>query len=394
MDLRARAEAEIRDLITRKRTQAEKEESEIRGEVEFFWKVFEAGQKSIGVDPTRMDLDAGQLTAVGGARMAGRSSTSVTSPSRNFTPSQHRERTSFGAGTTPRPSGGVSPPGVSFGGAGSLLSASLSTHGFYMQAQQAAKEPAEVPASSTSALRSPTSTLARLTFEQNSITMPYQQRKSGVDLDVAASMRVSHLGDLYAQQENNGSVHNRPDTRDRRYYDPGADVEDIVSIRDERSPSLGRREKVEREGGKGDIELNPFAESSQVSAASSYQGSNHGDRTTPPGVVKVDIEEEQLRTPRGRAVKPIGESISPARLGPSTTRASPSPAATVKSGEDSKNEKPSTATRLSSDGHGPTRKKVTFEEPSPQRTDTVKEASQIDEEGEEIIPSETDGQFP
>ncbi|KAJ9093701.1 hypothetical protein QFC21_006297 [Naganishia friedmannii] len=392
MDLRARAEAEIRDLIARKRTQAEKDESEIRGEVEFFWKVFEAGQKSIGVDPTRVNLDAGQLTAVGGARMAGRPSMSATSPSRNFSPTPSRERTSFGAGTTPHPGAGISPPGVSFGGAGSLLSASLSTHGFYLQPREAAKEPADTPRASTPALRSPTSTLAKLTFEQNSITMPYQQRKSGVDLDVAASMRVSHLGDLYAQQENNGSTHNRPDTRDRRYYDPGADVEDMVSsIRDERSPSLGRREKVEREGGKGDIELNPFAESSQVSAASSYQGSNHGDRPIPPSVVRVDGEEEQLRTPRGRAVKPIGESISPARLGPSTTRASPSPAGTLKSADqDGKNEKPPTATRVSSDGQGPMRKKVTFEEPSSQRADTAKEISPTEEEGEEIIPSETD----
>ncbi|KAJ9124602.1 hypothetical protein QFC24_003395 [Naganishia onofrii] len=394
-DLRARAEAEIKELIRQKRTQAEKEESEVRGEVEFFWKVFEAGQKSIGVDPTRMDLDAGQLTAVGGARMAGRPSTSGTTPSRNFSPTQSRERTSFGAVSTPHPGTDISPPSVSFGGAGSLLGASLSTHGFYLQSQQAAKQPPETPRATTPAtLRSPTSAIAKLTFEQNSITMPYQQRKSGVDLDVAASMRVSHLGDLYAQQENNESMHNRPDTRDRRYYDPGADVEDIVSsIRDERSPSLGRREKVEREGGKGDIELNPFAESSQVSAASSYQGSNHGDRAIPPSLVKVDLEEEQLRTPRGRAVKPIGESISPARLGPSTTRASPSPAATLKSTDpDDKNEKPPTATRLSSDGQGPMRKKVTFEEPSPQRTDTAKEVSLTEEESEEILPSETDGE--
>ncbi|KAJ9123036.1 hypothetical protein QFC22_001225 [Naganishia vaughanmartiniae] len=393
MDLRARAEAEIKDLIIGKRRQAEKEESEIRGEVEFFWKVFEAGQKSIGVDPTRVDLDEGQLTAVGGDRMAGRPSTSATSPSRNFSPAQTRDRTSFGSGTTPHPGAGISPPGVSFGGAGSLLSASLSTHGFYLQPRQAAKDPAETPRASTPAIRSPTSTIAKLMFEQNSITMPYQQRKSGVDLDVAASMRVSHLGDLYDQQENNGSTHNRPDTRDRRYYDPGADVENAVSsIRDERSPSLGRREKVEREGGKGDIELNPFAESSQVSAASSYQGSNHGDRPIPPSVVKGDADEEQLRTPRGRAVKPIGESISPARLGPSTTRASPSPAATLKSSDqDSKNGKPPTATRLSSDGQGPVRKKVTFEEPSSQTADAVTQASYTEEEGEEIVPSETDG---
>ncbi|KAJ9112626.1 hypothetical protein QFC19_000646 [Naganishia cerealis] len=396
MDLRSHAEAEIREVIVQKRSQAEKEESEIRGEVEFFWKAFETGQKSIGVDPSRADLDAGPLKAVGGARAGGRASISATDPSRTFSSSQSRGGSSFGVGTVPDPGTGISPPGISFGGAGSLLSASLSTHGFYPQTRSVEKEAVETPAAAlSSALRSPPSHHAKVMFEQNSITMPYQQRKSGIDLDVAASMRVSHMGDLYPSHDNSGSVsaqHNRPDTRDRRYYDPGADVEDIISsIRDERSPSIGRREKEEREGGKGDIELHPFAESSQVSAASSYQGSNHGDRPNAPNSSKVDIGEEQLRTPRGRAIKPIGESISPAQIGPSTTKASISPAATLTSADqEGKNDKPSKPARMSSDGHGPLRKKVTFEEPELQRTDTLKAVPQIGEEAEEIIPSEAD----
>lgn len=333
-------------------------EEDVRGRVEYLWDAYEKGHREFGIEsqePTQKPATPGSSGAF---------------PSTNHRPP------SFGVGT-PRPQIN-NPSPTTFGGAGSLLSASLSTHGFFPQSFKAADTPAP-----TKPARRPSVTGHKPTFEQNSITMPYQHRKSGIDLDLAASLRVSNMSDLYSSPAT-GSQHNRPDTHDRRYYDPGADVEDPTTAAD-RSPSLGRREKIERAGGKGDIELQPFAESSQVSAASSYQAS-HDSSASPLAVggTKSDGkgEEEQLRMPRGRAVKPIGESISPAQLGiPREGRKdSVSPAATVTSAD-----KPANG-RTASDGQVPMRKKVTFEEP-----DAVVGEVHVEREEEEILPSEPEG---
>lgn len=342
--------------MQRKRRQVEAFEEDLRGRVEYLWDAYEKGHREFGLDPE-------ETATLGKPAIPGSS---------GAFPTNHRPP-SFGVGT-PRPQIN-NPSPTTFGGAGSLLSASLSTHGFFPQSFKAAA----VPPPTT---RRPSVTGHKPTFEQNSITMPYQHRKSGIDLDLAASLRVSNMSDLYSSPAT-GSQHNRPDTHDRRYYDPGADVEDPTTVA-ERSPSLGRREKIERAGGKGDIELQPFAESSQVSAASSYQAS-HDSSVSPLTVgAKSDGkgEEEQLRTPRGRAVKPIGESISPAHLGiPREGRKdSVSPAATVTSAD-----KPTNG-RTVSDGQVPMRKKVTFEEPNEVASQVV-----VEREEEEILPSEPEG---
>lgn len=354
---RAQVEREIREFVRGKRGQVDRVEREVRGEVEYLWEAFEAGQRERGDEA---EAEVG-VARVGSFRPARGSFTGMTRPD------------------VP------SPPAATFGGAGSLLGASLSTHGFFPQ-HRTEREPVPPVVSPTSPR--PTAANHKPTFEQNSITMPYQQRKSGIDLDVAASLRVSNMSDLYTQPST-GSTHNRPDTHDRRYFDPGADVEDVaVAPRAERSPSLGKREKIERAGGKGDIELQPFAESSQVSAASSYQAS-HEDGWGKGGAASG--EEEQLRTPRGRAVKPIGESISPAQLNiPDKGRKgsdSVSPAVTVKSLD-----KPGDGARAVSDGQVPTRKKVTFEEPTEKQAPAeVLPAETHDEDG---LPSEPEGECP
>jgi hypothetical protein len=345
-DVRARAEHEVAVFVTRKRREVEEEEMAVRGQVEYLWKAFERGQREQGIDGVDEARGRGPVSP-NGAR-----------------------KTSFGAVVRPDL---TSPTGeTSFGGAGSLLSASLSTHGFMAQ------RPRDPPnAASLAAKASPRqpSTHGKPNFEQNSITMPYQQRKSGIDLDVAASLRVSNMADLYSSPSGAGaSMHNRPDTRDRRYFDPGADVED-TDIRAERSPSLGKREKIERVGGQGDIELQPFAESSQVSAASSYQ-----DSSGPREIARKE-EEEQLRTPRGRAVKPIGDSISPATLNV--------PVRKTRTGSDSS---PATVKSLDKHPEPPvTGKRVTFEEPSAVSRDV---AEVIDEDdAEEDMQDKQEGKF-
>ncbi|GHJ86298.1 hypothetical protein NliqN6_2700 [Naganishia liquefaciens] len=349
---RTRAEEEIAAFVRRKRDDVEREEALTRGGVEHLWRAFERAER------TRAAA-AGRLGELG---HEGRRPGLAASPAGG-------RKTSFG-GVGVRSPDVVSPTGEpSFGGAGSLLGASLSTHGFMAQ------RPRDSLTTTTTTTTTPTaaaaaaaratsprqpSAHAKPSFEQNSITMPYQQRKSGIDLDVAASLRVSNMADLYASPATAGgaSMHNRPDTRDRRYYDPGADVEDAKAITAERSPSAGKRAKIERVGGQGDIELQPFAESSQVSAASSYQGS--------PGAVigqsrsvrgREGDEEEQLRTPRGRAVKPLTDSISPAQLGV--------PAAGTKAGTGS-DSSPATVKSLEKQAVdlAPVGKRVTFEEPA------------------------------
>lgn len=359
-DARHRAEEEIKAFVLRKRGEVERVEEEARGRVEYLWNAYESGRKELGMDPDEPAAQGKPVISALGAF-----------------PTTNPRSPSFSVGT-PRPAMN-NPSPTTFGGAGSLLSASLSTHGFFPQSSKTAEIPAPAPSR-----RRPSASGSKPTFEHNSITMPFHHRKSGIDLDVAASLRVSNMSDLYASPAS-GSTHNRPDTHDRRYFDPGADVEDPTPVTAERSPSLGRREKIERAGGKGDIELQPFAESSQVSAASSYQAS-HEDSPAPMtvgnGKTPAKGDEEQLRTPRGRAVKPIGESISPAQLGPAAEgrKDSVSPAATVTS-----QDKPAATGRAASDGQVPTRKRVTFEEP--------KEVAGVVEarEEEEILPSEPEG---
>lgn len=329
--------------MRRKRSEVEAEEAAVRGQVEFLWRAFEKGQRARG-------MDAGEDVVVGRGPVS---------------PSGGRN-TSFRGVTRPDLMG---PAGeTSFGGAGSLLSASLSTHGFMAQRPRDPPTASSVAAASAAATSPRHPAHVKPNFEQNSITMPYQQRKSGIDLDVAASLRVSNMADLYASPSAGASMHNRPDTRDRRYYDPGADVED-AAIQTERSPSLGKRAKIERVGGQGDIELQPFAESSQVSAASSYQGS---PRTS--GAREIDgrgkEEEDQLRTPRGRAVKPIGDSISPAQLSV--------PVGKKRTGSDSS---PGTVKSLDKHPEPPVAgKRVTFEEPTVMGREEVERIEEDDTE--------------
>lgn len=345
-DVRKQAEDEVAAFVARKRGEVEAEEARTRGGVEYLWKAFERGEAARGVDPTQ---------------------------ARRGPVSPGGRKTSFGAVSRPDISSPTGEP--SFGGAGSLLGASLSTHGFMAQ------RPGDPPTSASLArATSPRqqSAYVKPSFEQNSITMPYQQRKSGIDLDVAASLRVSNMADLYASPAAGGaSMHNRPDTRDRRYYDPGADVEDAKAITAERSPSAGKRAKIERVGGQGDIELQPFAESSQVSAASSYQGSpGAGGREIGRG--GKEGEEEQLRTPRGRAVKPLTDSISPAQLGV--------PAVKGRTGSDSS---PATVKSLEGQTDAPVGKRVTFEEPA----ETSRQEPERTEEEEGDTPDKTEGEF-
>lgn len=345
-DVRKQAEDEVAAFVARKRGEVEAEEARARGGVEYLWKAFERGERARGVDSTE---------------------------ARRGPVSPGERKKSFGAVARPDIS---SPTGETpIGGGGSLLGAWLSTHGFMAQ------RPRDPPTSASLArATSPRQQSAHVkpSFEQNSITMPYQQRKSGIDLDVAASLRVSNMADLYASPSGGGaSMHNRPDTRDRRYYEPGADVEEAKAITAERSPSAGKRAKIERVGGQGDIELQPFAESSQVSAASSYQGSPGTGVGISDGRVGKEGEEEQLRTPRGRAVKPLTDSISPAQLGV--------PAHKGRTGSDSS---PATVKSLEGQTDAPIGKRVTFEEPSA----TSRQEPVPTEEEEEDTPDKAEGE--
>jgi hypothetical protein len=101
-DVRARAEHEVAVFVTRKRREVEEEEMAVRGQVEYLWKAFERGQREQGIDGVDEARGRGPVSP-NGAR-----------------------KTSFGAVVRPDL---TSPTGeTSFGGAGSLLSASLSTH--------------------------------------------------------------------------------------------------------------------------------------------------------------------------------------------------------------------------------------------------------------------------
>jgi hypothetical protein len=224
-------------------------------------------------------------------------------------------------------------------------------------------------------------------FNSNPITTPFHRgAKSGVDLDVVSSLRISHMDERFGHGSSVGGgsravtseMHHSLGRKGNRYHNPldtDLDVEaDDPAMRDPSPSKLDRvleREEDVREGGEGDIALHPFAESSQVSAASSYkdqrsdeelsvreperQGS--GEKDMPPrGRRPSFMVPEEERTPRPRNVKHLSSS-SPETMrrlsNTSSSRRSAMGGAKGGADADQKEE---------GEGSGSTRKKVKFEE--------------------------------
>lgn len=293
--LRQQTEREIREYIEYKRREIDHVESSVRSEVERAWKAFELANRLQGID-----VDSSH--APSSSRQA-QSSTSV--PAR---------RVSFGS-TTGRPQMASSPSPaaqVSTGFPPSLLSASLSANAFVRPDWQRSRSPQDLGS--------------------NPITAPYHASK--VDLDVAASLRVSNMPE-FDRQENNGIE------RRMRRRSGSSDIDPIVA----RSPSESQSSKNGSEGrGVEDIELNPFAASTQPSASSSYQ--------------------DDERTPRTRTIKDLGRSLPEAE-------------------EDGLESQATTAKEETTSS----RKRVTFQEPAPVDTADQDSDEAADEQQRSEQPS-------
>lgn len=234
---RQQTEREIREYIEEKRREIDRAETSIRFEVESAWKAFELANRLKGIN-----VDAQPLAQ----------------PSSSAPP----RRTSFGSTSRPRMNASPSPAAqVSTGFPPSLLSASLSANAFVRPDWQ----------------RSPRSPQD---LGSNPITAPYHASK--VDLDVAASLRVSNMPE-FDRQENNGME------RRMRRRSGSSDMDPIVPRSPSESQSSPRSKNGSEGRGEEDIELNPFAASTQPSASSSYQ--------------------DDERTPRTRTIKDLGRSL-------------------------------------------------------------------------------------
>ena len=176
-------------------------------------------------------------------------------------------------------------------------------------------------------------------LNSNPITTPFHRgTKSGVDLDVVSSLRISHMDERFGHGAAMGGgtravtaeMHHSLSRKGNRYHNPlDTDLDVEADDPADRDPSPSKLDKVlereedVREGGEGDIALNPFAESSQVSAASSYKDQRSDEepsvrepervagkeREMPPRGRKPSfLVPEEERTPRPRNVKHLSSS--------------------------------------------------------------------------------------
>lgn len=273
-------------------------------------------------------------------------------------------------------------------------------------------------------------------INSNPITAPFHRgSKSGVDLDVVSSLRISHMDERFGHGSSVGGMgmgggsrpvtsemHHSLGRKGNRYHNPldtDLDVEADDPARSLRDPSPSRsnrldrvieREEDVREGGEGDIQLNPFAESSQVSAASSYKdqreddkvlprdlgpGQEGGEREMPPrGRRPSFLVPEEERTPRPRNVKHLSSSSPETMRRLSNTSGSRRSAMGGKSGGETEGKE---------DGEAPVaaRKKVKFDEAVVVKDDRARsdeeqmqrEGTGVDEPEDSGLISSADGEY-
>lgn len=170
----------------------------------------------------------------------------------------------------------------------SLLSVSMSTSNFPSflareresrpNAASSSLSPSPRPLQSVSP-RSPKSP-----HQDNPIIAPIHLPKYGPDKDIASSLMISNLEGLYnSRSRSHDSPEQFSSRRKNRGFNPldtDLDEADPAELDPERTrlDSLVAREPEVRPGGEGDITLNPFAESTQASAASSYKSDNGEDK--------------------------------------------------------------------------------------------------------------------
>ena len=419
--VREEVDKEILEFVTRKRKQVASVQRRARGECEILYKSYEKACRMRGValrgEEKEQDARSRPSVSQGMEGAAGTRSTSSERPTKE----------SFGEPSVPGSASGLAldVPGratasrmpirssvAQTGYGSSLLSASLSVSYFpQQQGQQQGQQQQQVgiaaptpsangndttPRPGRSPMKSPqvvdhsfqkVEPIGGLSFNSNPITTPFHRgAKSGVDLDVVSSLRISHMDERFGHGSSVGGgsravtseMHHSLGRKGNRYHNPldtDLDVEaDDPAMRDPSPSKLDRvleREEDVREGGEGDIALHPFAESSQVSAASSYkdqrsdedlpvreperQGS--GEKDMPPrGRRPSFMVPEEERTPRPRNVKHLSSSSPETMRRLSNTSSSRRSAmGGAKSGADADQKEEGEAS-------GSTRKKVKFEE--------------------------------
>jgi len=279
-------------------------------------------------------------------------------------------------------------------------------------------------------------------LNSNPITAPFHRAtRSGVDLDVVSSLRISHMderlgvggaaagmgggagGTMGSSRPVTAEAHHSLGRKGNRYHNPLDTDLDVKA--DDPSPSnhhnhnkLGsvvEREEDVREGGEGDITLHPFAESSQVSAASSYKDTGSEDelsirsppsaRATAPDPERLGAKEpemlavrgrrpssllvpEEERTPRPRNVKHLSSSS------PETMRKLSGSAGHKRSSMGGTREANAAAERKEDDQEQPVpaaaaRKKVKFDEAVVEKDDKAQSDKDADDaEREEAVGEE------
>ncbi len=182
-------------------------EAKLRNEVEVVWRAFQRG-------PQGRQYDAGTEKA--------------RSTSLGRVPDGPERSTSFEK-TTNDPSPGITvtsptPFGTLLNGATSLLSASLAGHSFFPPSlprrgseNTQVPSPAKIVQGPIDDGTLPTSPTG-MTFE-NPVTQPYHRPKSGIDLDIASSMRVSHMDDLMGSAGRGAARREERERRERNAVD-------------------------------------------------------------------------------------------------------------------------------------------------------------------------------
>ena len=482
--VRDRVDREILEFVGVKRKEVASVQRRARGECEILWKSYEKACKMRGVKVAGAGSSAvgkesmgAFKSGTGGAGEAGdddldqqyQAGGKVQSPAKeSFGDPSLDSKTGLGlihhadtSGSTAATStasrmpirSSVAPTGYG----SSLLSASLHVSYFPQNQQQASLGKTEDATTTTStsrpAGRSPMKSPQNIEqsfqsidpvaanggstslINSNPITAPFHRgARSGLDLDVVSSLRISHMderfgvggaaaagvgggGTMGSSRAVTTEAHHSVGRKGNRYHNPLDTDLDVEA--DDPSPSnphhnnnkldkvVERQEDV-REGGEGDITLHPFAESSQVSAASSYKDTGSEDESTirSPAVRTVAPDNERLlgakepemlavrgrrpssllvpeeeRTPRPRNVKHLSSSS------PETMRKLAGSAGNKRSSMGGTREANAAAERKEDDQQpvpAAARKKVKFDEAVVEKDDKAqsdKDADDAEQEG-------------
>jgi hypothetical protein len=334
-------DAEIEEFVRKKRKEVGAVQRKARGECEMLWKAFERAGKLSGKDVSTQGEEKGQ--------QPGRAN-ELTSDAKipfkeSFKDASNEKREDIPSGRVSGigrfPSNGT---GMGQGQGNSLLSASLSVSYFHQASPGGAAGSGNTTPRDQATVRAnePQIKQGAESFSQSMnirdkgtrgdlVTKPFNRSKPGIDLDVVSSLRISNMDDHFGSsfQAQGRSSNNaiglsetflsgsRKGNRLNNPLDTDLNPRDPALLDASPPTKLDRvmeHDEEVREGGEGDINLNPFAESSQVSAASSYREEFGGDENKTQGETinrrgraTQEVAEEE-RTPRPRNVKHLSSS--------------------------------------------------------------------------------------